>query len=163
MRRAKIIATLGPATATPAVLTGLLRAGVDVARLNLSHGDHAEHARVIAQTRRAAAALGRPVAILVDLRGSKARIGRLLGGRPVTLRRGDTVTLTPRDVPGRPGLIPTSLGRLGRDVRRGDAILIDDGRIELSVVRARGRDVVCRVITGGLLLEHKGMNLPGTD
>ena len=163
MRRAKIIATLGPATATPGMLTGLLRAGVDVARLNLSHGDHAEHARVIARTRRAAEALGRPIAILADLQGSKARIGRLHGGRPVPLRRGEIVTLTPRDVPGRPGLIPTTFRRLGRDVRRGDPILLDDGRIELSVVRVRGQDVVCRVITGGLLLENKGMNLPGTD
>ncbi|OLD66519.1 MAG: pyruvate kinase [Acidobacteria bacterium 13_1_40CM_2_68_10] len=163
MRRAKIIATLGPATAAPGVLAGLLRAGVDVARLNLSHGDHAEHARVIARTRRAAEALGRPIAILADLQGSKARIGRLHGGRPVPLRRGEIVTLTPRDVPGRPGLIPTTFRRLGRDVRRGDPILLDDGRIELSVVRVRGQDVVCRVITGGLLLENKGMNLPGTD
>ena len=163
MRRAKIIATLGPATAAPGVLAGLLRAGVDVARLNLSHGDHSEHARVIARTRRAAEALGRPIAILADLQGSKARIGRLHGGRPVPLRRGEIVTLTPRDVPGRPGLIPTTFRRLGRDVRRGDPILLDDGRIELSVVRVRGQDVVCRVITGGLLLENKGMNLPGTD
>ena len=163
MRLAKIIATLGPATATPGMLTGLLRAGVDVARLNLSHGDHAEHARVIARTRRAAEALGRPIAILADLQGSKARIGRLHGGRPVPLRRGEYVTLTPRDVPGRRGLIPTTFRRLGRDVRRGDPILLDDGRIELAVVRVRGGDVVCRVIIGGLLLEHKGMNLPGTD
>src|SRR2546426_6617603 len=163
MRRAKIIATLGPATAAPGVLAGLLRAGVDVARLNRSHGDHAEHARVIARPGRAAEALGRPIAILADLQGSKARIGRLHGGRPVPLRRGEYVTLTPRDVPGRPGLIPTTFRRLGRDVRRGDPILLDDGRIELAVVRVRGHDVVCRVIIGGLLLEHKGMNLPGTD
>src|SRR3989442_2446164 len=163
MRRAKIIATLGPATAAPGVLAGLLRAGVDVARLNLSHGDHAEHARVIARTGRAAEALGRPIAILADLQGSKARIGRLHGGRPGPRRRGEIVTLAPGDVPGRPGLIPTTFRRLGRDVRRGDPILLDDGRIELSVVRVRGQDVVCRVITGGLLLENKGMNLPGTD
>ena len=114
MRRAKIIATLGPATATPGMLAGLLRAGVDVARLNLSHGDHADHARVIARTRRAAAAIGRPVAILADLQGAKARIGRFLGGRPLTLRRGETVTLTPRNVPGRPGLIPMSFREIGR-------------------------------------------------
>jgi pyruvate kinase len=163
MRRTKIIATLGPATATPAALARLLRAGVDVARLNLSHGDHAAHARTIAETRRAAAHMGRPVAVLVDLQGSKARVGALAGGRPLVLRRGDVVTLTSRKVPGRPGLIPTSHRDLGRDVRRGDPILLDDGRIELAVLRSRGEDVIVRVVAGGLLREHKGMNLPGTD
>ncbi len=162
MRRTKIIATLGPATATPGALAGLLRAGADVARLNMSHGDHAGHARVIAETRRAATVLGRPVAILADLQGSKARIGRLAGGGPLPLRRGETLTLTSRRVYGLPGLIPTSHRRLGGEVRRGDPILIDDGRIELVVLRRRGEDVACRVVTGGLLLEHKGMNLPGT-
>jgi len=132
MRRTKIIATLGPATATPAALAGLLRAGVDVARINMSHGDHAGHARAIAETRRAAADLGRPVAVLADLQGSKARVGALAGGRPLVLRRGDVVTLTSRSVPVRPGLIPTSHRSLGRDVRRGDPILLDDGRIELD-------------------------------
>ncbi|HYS05021.1 MAG TPA: pyruvate kinase [Candidatus Dormibacteraeota bacterium] len=163
MRRTKIIATLGPATATPTALTGLLRAGVDVVRLNMSHGDHAAHARAIATTRRAAADLGRPVAVLADLQGSKGRVGSLAGGRPLVLRRGDVVTLTPRRVPGRPGLIPTSHRGLARDVRRGDPILLDDGRIELIVLRSRGQDVVVRVLAGGLLHEHKGMNLPGTD
>src|SRR2546426_7032462 len=108
MRRAKIIATLGPATAAPGVLAGLLRAGVDVARLNLSHGDHADHARVIARTRRAAAAIGRPVAILADLQGAKARIGRFLGGRPLTLRRGENLTPPPPGGPRRPRPLPTS-------------------------------------------------------
>ncbi|HKB08855.1 MAG TPA: pyruvate kinase [Candidatus Polarisedimenticolia bacterium] len=163
MRRAKIVATLGPATSAPGMLAGLLRAGADVVRLNLSHGDHAEHARVIHNTRRAAEALGRAVPIIADLQGSKARVGHLAEGRPLPLRRGEIVTLTPRDIAGRPGLIPISLGSLARDVSRGDPILLDDGRIELSVLRNRGRDVVCRVMNGGLLLQHKGMNLPGTD
>src|SRR3989442_13834626 len=108
MRRTKIIATLGPATATPTALAGLLRAGADVVRLNMSHGDHAAHARAIAMTRRAAADLGRPVAVLADLQGSKGRVGAMAGGRPLVLRRGDVVTLTPRRVPARPGPIPTS-------------------------------------------------------
>jgi len=161
-RRTKIIATLGPAVEAPGVLLSLFRSGVDVARLNLSHGTHAEHARVITLARRAAAAAGRAVAILADLQGSKARVGPLAGGGPIRLARGEIVTLTPRPVPGRPGLIPTSSRSLARDVRRGDPILIDDGRLELSVVRARGADVRCRVITGGLLHEHKGINLPRT-
>jgi pyruvate kinase len=159
-RRTKIIATLGPAVEGPRALGILLRAGVDVARLNLSHGTHADHARVISRVRRAAAATGRVVALLADLQGSKARIGLLPGGRPIRLQRGDLVTLTPRNVTGRPGLIPTSYRLLARDVRRGDPILLDDGRLELSVLRTRGGDVQCRVVTGGLLLEHKGMNLP---
>jgi len=163
MRRAKIIATLGPATSAPGTLAALLRAGVDVARLNLSHGNHSEHARAMTRVRRAAAALGRPVAILADLQGPKARIGRLRDGRPLPLRRGEIIALTPRNVPGRPGLLPISFRRLARDVRRGDPILLDDGRIELSVLRTRGDEVVCRVIAGGLLLENKGMNLPGTE
>ena len=163
MRRTKIIATLGPAVEGPEALGSLLRAGVDVARLNLAHGTHADHARVISRLRRAAGATGRAVALLADLQGSKARIGLLAGGGPVRLQRGDLVTLTPRNVPGRPGLIPTSCRRLARDVRRGDPILLDDGRLDLTVARVRGDDVVCRVVTGGLLLEHKGMNLPRTS
>jgi pyruvate kinase len=163
MRRTKIIATLGPSTATPAAIAGLLRAGVDVARLNLSHGDHAGHARVIAEARRAASDLGRPLALLADLQGAKTRIGPLAGGRPLSLRRGDLVTLTPRRVQGRPGLVPISRRRLGHEVRHGDPVLIDDGRIELTVLRHKGDDVSCRVVTGGLLQEHKGVNLPGRE
>ncbi len=163
MRRTKIIATLGPAVEGPGALAALLRAGVDVARLNLSHGTHADHARVISRMRRAAGAAGRPVALLADLQGSKARVGLLAGGGPLRLQRGDLVTLTPRNVSGRPGLIPTSCRRLARDVRPGDPILLDDGRLDLAVARVRGDDVVCRVVTGGLLLEHKGMNLPRTS
>ncbi|HEU4403309.1 MAG TPA: pyruvate kinase [Candidatus Polarisedimenticolia bacterium] len=162
MRRTKIIATLGPSSTEPRVLLSLLRAGVDVARLNLSHGTHAGHARVIAALRRAAAVTGRAVAILADLQGPKARIGRLPGHQPVRLRSGESVTLSPRSPGRRPGVIPTSCRTLARDVRRGDPILLDDGRLELRVLRARGGDVLCRVVSGGLLLENKGMNLPLT-
>ncbi len=160
MRHTKIIATLGPASTEPRVLAALVRAGIDVARLNLSHGTHADHARVITRLRRAASELGRAVAILVDLQGPKARVGRLAGGQPLRLRAGENVVITPRRVLGGAGLIPTSYGFLARDVRPGDAILLDDGRMDLRVLRVRGRDVHCRVVTGGLLLENKGMNLP---
>jgi pyruvate kinase len=163
LRRTKIIATLGPVSTGPRILLSLLRAGVDVARLNLSHGTHAEHARVIANLRGAASTLGRAVAVLVDLQGPKARTGRLAGGRPVRLRRGATIVLTPRRSSATgPGAIPTSCRSLARDVAPGEPILLDDGRMELKVLRTRGRDVVCRVVTGGLLLENKGMNLPLT-
>jgi len=163
LRRTKIIATLGPAVGGPEELAALVRAGIDVARLNLSHGSSAGHARAMARVRRAAAEAGRVVALLADLQGSKARIGLLPGGGSVRLQRGERLTLTPRKVAGRPGLIPTSYRRLARDVRRGDPILLDDGRLELTVLRTRGDEVVCRVVTGGLLLEHKGMNLPRTS
>jgi len=162
MRLTKIIATLGPASSEPRVLAALLRAGVDVVRLNLSHGTRAGHARAIALVRSTAAEVGRETAVLADLQGPKARVGRLDGGRPLRLKAGEKVVLTPRDVPGRRGLIPTSHRSLARDVRRGDPILLDDGRMELRVTGTRGRDVLCRVVTGGLLLEHKGMNLPTT-
>jgi len=160
VRHTKIIATLGPAVTDERLLLALVRSGADVARLNLSHGTHAEHARVIARLRRAAALTGRAVAILVDLQGPKARIGRLAGGGPLRLRPGETVVLTPRRMLGRPGLIPTSHRSLARDVHPGDPILLDDGRMELRALRARGRDLLCRVVVGGDLLEHKGMNLP---
>jgi pyruvate kinase len=162
MRRAKIIATLGPASTGPRVLAALLRAGVDVARLNLSHGTRAGHARVIAEVRRQAAALGRPVAILADLQGPKARVGALRGGGPLRLTAGERVVLTPDRLTGRPGLIPTTCRTLARDVRPGDPILLDDGRMELRVARSRGRELIARVVIGGDLLEHKGMNLPLT-
>ncbi len=158
MRLTKIIATLGPASTEPRALAALLRAGTDVARLNLSHGTHAGHARVVRRLRRAAAEAGRTVAILVDLQGRKARIGRLV--QPLRLAPGDTVTLTHRDLAGRPGLVPTTHRSLADDVGPGDPILLDDGRIELRVMGTRRGDVRCRVVSGGTLLEHKGINLP---
>jgi pyruvate kinase len=133
-----------------------------VARINLSHGTHAEAARALADLRRAAGDLGRPVAALVDLQGSKARIGGLAGGRPVRLRAGERITLTGPVGTLAPRAVATTHSSLARDVHPGDPILLDDGRMELRAVRRRGRDLVCRVVTGGLLLEHKGMNLPRT-
>jgi pyruvate kinase len=162
MRLTRIIATLGPASSEPRVLTALLRAGVDVARLNMSHGTHASHARVIRNLRAVAGEAGRRVGLLVDLQGRKVRIGRLVDGGPLRLRAGERVTLTPRAIVGRAGLLPTTCPTLALDVRPGDPILLDDGRMELRAERRRGRDVQCRVVSGGLLGEHKGMNLPET-
>ncbi len=162
MRLTKIIATMGPSCASPGVLGRVIRAGVDVVRINLSHGTHAGHARAITAARRAAARGGRAVALLADLQGPKVRIGRLEGGGPLTLRRGDTVILSSGRGRGRPGVIPVSHRGLASDVGRDDPILIDDGKLELRVLRTRGRDVQCRVITGGPLHERKGVNLPLT-
>ena len=162
MRLSRIIATLGPASNDSRVLVSMLRAGVDVARLNLSHGTHRGHSRVIRRLRAAARQLDRRIAILVDLQGPKVRIGRLADGGPVRLRVGETLTLTPRNIAGRPGLLPTTCRTLARDVSPGDPILLDDGRMEIRVLRTHGQEVRCKVMIGGLLLEHKGMNLPLT-
>ena len=161
VRRAKIICTIGPACNTEAMLRDLMRLGMDVARLNFSHGTHAEHTRNIARLRRAARLERRSICILQDLQGPKIRTGSLKGHEPVTLKTGSRVTITPRDISGTSTLIPTTFEGLAREVRAGARILVSDGLIELSVTRVRGDDVECEVINGGVLAEHQGINLPG--
>src|SRR5262245_48991000 len=158
LRRTRIVATVGPASCAPAALEALVRAGVNVFRLNLSHGSHDDHREYHARIRAAAGAA--PVAVLADLCGPKVRVGRFPGG-PVTLRAGESVVVTTRDVPGEPGLIPSQYAELAKDVRPGDHILIDDGLLELRAERTDGTDVLCTVLTGGVLKERKGINLPG--
>ncbi len=160
-RRAKIVCTLGPATDGPGGLTSLLEAGMDVARLNFSHGSHGEHARRLARLRRAARACGRTVAVLLDLQGPKIRTGDLEGGKRVWLERGAALTLTTRPLAGNSRLISTTFRDLPHQVRRGSRILLSDGLIELAVERVRGQDVGCRIVNGGELGEHQGINLPG--
>jgi pyruvate kinase len=160
VRRAKIVATIGPASRDPAVLERLILAGVDVVRLNFSHGEPQEHLAVAERARAIAAAADRPLAILQDLSGPKIRTGRVR--EPIELRDGEGVVITTDEsVEGRPGLISTSYDPLPRDVRPGDRILLDDGRLELRVQRTSGEEVECVVVHGGLLTSHKGMNLPG--
>ena len=160
MRRSKIVATIGPASRDRAVLEPLLLAGVDVIRLNFSHGEHHEHLAVARAAREIAQAADRPLAILQDLSGPKIRTGRV--AQPVELRDGETVRITTDEsVEGRPGLISTSYDPLPQDVKPGDRILLDDGHIELRVVRTAAHEVECLVVHGGLLKSHKGMNLPG--
>jgi pyruvate kinase len=159
-RRTKIVATVGPASRDPAVIEQLIRAGVNVFRLNLSHGSHDEHRENFTRVRAAAATLGEQIAVLADLCGPKIRVGKFAGGA-VTLTLGEAVTVTTRDVLGGPGLVPSQYAALARDVRPGDHILIDDGLLELRVVATDGTDVRCEVVTGGLLKDRKGMNLPG--
>src|SRR5579884_3729768 len=161
-RRTKIVATLGPATSTAERIEALLRAGVDVVRLNFSHGDHAEHAALHASVRARASALGRPVAIMQDLQGPKIRVGALEGGRPISLADGAELTITAEPgVVGRPGLVSTTYAHLPEDVRPGDRVLLDDGLLELRVVATEPPLVQTVVVHGGLLGEHKGINLPG--
>ncbi|HZY90203.1 MAG TPA: pyruvate kinase [Gemmataceae bacterium] len=159
-RRTKIVATVGPASREAHTLEALIRAGVDVFRLNLSHGDHAEHRTCFERVRAAAAAAGEPVAVLADLCGPKVRVGRFAGGR-VTLAPGERITVTTRPVEGGPGLVPSQYAALADDVRPGDRILCDDGLIELRVESVAGTEVACVVLAGGVLKDRKGMNLPG--
>ncbi len=160
MRRAKIIATIGPASRSPELLRALILAGVDVMRVNMSHGTHESHAETIRNSRQIASELNRPLAILLDLSGPKIRTGLLIDHKPVTLHAGQELTITTRDVAGDSSVIATSYTNLPKDVTLGDRILFADGLIELRVEKVTGTDVICRVINGGELGEKKGINLP---
>ncbi|MBE0509926.1 MAG: pyruvate kinase [Chromatiales bacterium] len=160
-RRTKIVATLGPASNSPEMVEKLLKAGVDVVRLNLSHGDHAQHREMFTLVRSTAATLGRHVAILMDLCGPKIRTGRFPDGE-ITLKTRQKVVVTTRDVLGQDGLIPSQYRNLHKDVNPGERILLDDGNLELAIDSIEEREIHCRVITGGVLRNHKGMNLPGS-
>jgi pyruvate kinase len=161
-RKAKIVCTLGPASNSEAVLRDLMRLGMDVARLNFSHSTHEEHARMIDRIRKVAGREGRTICILQDLQGPKIRTGRLKYRTPVALKSGSHVTITPRDIAGTASLISTTFKTLAQEVEPGSRILLADGLIELRVRAIHGEDVECEVVNGGLLGEHKGINLPGT-
>ncbi len=160
--KTRIVATIGPASASPEVMVELLRAGMDVARINFSHGDFDGHARVIAGLRDAAARTGRRLAIMADLPGPKMRLG-LIAGEPVELRRGETFTLTTRETVGDASGASVDFERLPQVVRPGAALFLNDGLIQLEVERVSPDDVVCRVVAGGELRSRKGLNVPGLD
>ncbi len=160
-RRAKIICTIGPSCNSIPIMTDLMRLGMDVARLNFSHGTHEDHAHNIERLRRTAEKENRTICILQDLQGPKIRTRRLKNHAPVLLKAGSKVTITPRDVPGTAVLISTTFASMAREVRPGARILLSDGLIELRVTGLRGEDVECEVINGGMLGEHQGINLPG--
>ena len=160
MRRAKIVCTIGPATAGPVQLRTLVEAGMDVARLNLSHGSYADHEQVYLDVRRASDETGRGVAVLVDLQGPKIRLGRFASG-PVTLSAGDGLVITTEDVPGDAHEVSTTYAGLPGDVSAGDSVLVDDGKVVLEVVGVDGPRVRTKVVEGGKLSDHKGLNLPG--
>ena len=161
-RRAKIIATLGPASQSPAMMRALLLSGMDVARFNFSHGGPLVHAPFIQSLREVAQELGNPVAILQDLQGPKIRTGGLASGA-VELIAGRPFTLTTRAVPGDENEVATTYGALPRDCRKGDTILLDDGNLSLSVESTTETDVRCVVVDGGILKTNKGINLPGVN
>ncbi|MDR2896033.1 MAG: pyruvate kinase, partial [Propionibacteriaceae bacterium] len=160
MRRAKIVVTLGPATASVERLSELLNAGMDVARINMSHGDHAGHEQDIVQLRAACQATGKACSVFIDLQGPKIRLATFANG-PVTLTPGDTFTITNRDVPGDQQICGTTFAGLPQDVSVGDSILIDDGKVQLEATSVTDTDVVCKVVVGGPVSDHKGINLPG--
>jgi pyruvate kinase len=161
MRRTKIVATIGPASRDPRVLERLVQAGVNVLRLNFSHGSHSEHAQVVKAAREIEARLGQPLALLQDLSGPKIRTGRVAGGE-IELRDGARVAIsTDVSVEGTPELISTTYRALPLDVKEGDRILLDDGNLELRVVEVSRDRVECEVVDGGALRSNKGMNLPG--
>jgi len=160
--KTRIVATIGPASSSPEVIADLLRAGMDVARLNFSHGDFDSHARVIADLRAAAGQTGLRLAIMADLPGPKMRIGTI-AGEPVELRRGDEFTLTTRAVDGDASGASVTFERLPQVARSGAALFLNDGMIQLEVERVSGQDVACRVVVGGELRSRKGLNLPGID
>src|SRR5256712_1170725 len=158
IRRTKIVATLGPATGTPEGIAGLIGAGVNVIRVNSSRGPREERARWLAGVREAAAAADVAVAVLVDLQGPRIRVGKLAA--PRVLRAGETVVYAPEDI-ARDDELPTTYADLATDVRLGARILLDDGLLSLEVTRIVAPRVEGRVVDGGTLTSHKGMNLPG--
>lgn len=156
----KIVCTLGPATNTNAIIESLIRRGMDVARLNLSHGKLTEHARLIKKIRTLNRRLGSHVAILMDLPGPKYRTGEMRDGQAI-LEKGSEVTLTTRRVPGTSEIVSINLSTLPQDARVGRIILVDDGAIHLKVLEVRDTDVVCKVLVGGILTQGRGVVLPG--
>jgi pyruvate kinase len=160
-RHSKIVCTIGPATRAPRMIRKLFQAGLDVARLNFSHGTHEEHAATIAALRGESVRLEKPVAILADLQGPKIRTGALAGGGTVTLRTGQRFVITTSRILGDSTRVNTTFRPLPREVKKGDRILLSDGLIELRVEKATNHEVICQVENGGVLGENKGINLPG--
>jgi pyruvate kinase len=159
-RRAKIVCTLGPATSSLEQITALVESGMDVARLNFSHGEHAHHATAYQRVRQASDSTGHAVAVLADLQGPKIRLGTFTDG-PVEWPTGTQVCITVEDVPGTAERVSTTYKDLANDVRVGDRLLVDDGKLALTVVRVEGPDVICLVVEGGPVSNNKGLSLPG--
>jgi len=160
--KTKIVATIGPASESPDMLERLIRAGMNVARINFSHGDFSGHRERITRIRAAARATRQRVAIMADLPGPKMRIG-MLDAEPIVLDPGDRFTLTTEDIVGTSERVSVSFARLPQVVKRGDRLFLNDGLVQLQVERVAGTEVECRVDVGGELRSRKGLNLPGID
>ena len=162
IRKTKIIATLGPSSSSPQIITRLMKAGVDLFRLNFSHGSHEEKTLLIQTIRSLSSRNGKIIGILADLQGPKIRTGRMENGA-IQLIKGERLDITTEDVIGRPGKISTIYKALPQDVKHGSRILLDDGNIELKVTSVNGNTVHCSIVEGGILKDLKGINLPGVD
>ncbi|HIJ41997.1 MAG TPA: pyruvate kinase, partial [Deltaproteobacteria bacterium] len=159
-RKTKIVCTIGPASSSRKMLKKLILAGMNVARLNFSHGTHEEHRKVFERIRSLAKSLNRPVGVMQDLQGPKIRTGKIKGGSLV-LKAGEEFVITSRRILGEPGIVSTTYGGIIKDLDKGHAILIDDGLMELKVLGKNKTNLTCKVVTGGILHESKGINLPG--
>jgi pyruvate kinase len=162
MRRAKILATLGPSSNTQSIIESMITSGVNAVRINMSHGSHETHTEAINAARSAAQKLGIPLSILVDLSGPKIRTRTLLNGLPVELKAGELITITTRDIVGTAQEVSTNFAELPAAVKPETMILLDDGALELRVEEVNGTEVICRIVVGGWLSERKGINLPNT-
>src|SRR3954466_954128 len=162
LHKTKIVATIGPASESPEMLERLIRAGLNVARLNFSHGEFAKHAEVVNRIRAASQATGRRVAIMADLPGPKMRLGKI-DPEPIQLVPGDKFTLTNEDIVGNAERVSTTFEALPRVVKPGDRLFLNDGLVQLVVERVTGSDVKCTVAVGGEMRSRKGLNLPGID
>ncbi|WP_174566260.1 pyruvate kinase [Nocardia pseudovaccinii] len=162
MRRTKIVCTLGPATATEERIRELVESGMDVARLNFSHGEHSDHAENYKKVRQASDHVGRAVGILADLQGPKIRLGRFTEGKTIWAN-GEEVRITVDEIDGTHDRVSTTYKELAKDAKPGDRLLIDDGKVGVTVIRVEGNDVVCRVTEGGPVSNNKGVSLPGMD
>lgn len=163
MKKTKIVCTLGPASADESVMEDMLRAGMNVARFNFSHGTHENHAKMIATFRRVRDRLKLPAAVMLDTKGPEIRIGSFAGGKPVTLTEGATFTLTTvQDTIGDAEHVSVTYKDLPVELKAGNRVLIDDGRVEMTVTATTPTDVICRVDVGGEISDHKGVNIPNT-
>ncbi|MBI5201408.1 MAG: pyruvate kinase, partial [Elusimicrobia bacterium] len=162
-KHTKILATLGPASSSPLVLKALIEGGVNAVRLNCSHASLDELTRSVQLIRRTSRQMKTPITITMDLQGPRLRTGRLRNGEPVMLKAGSRITITTDDVPGTDQLISTNYRDLPNKVTKGSKILLDEGNLELQVLKPNSHQVTCEVVVGGLLKEHKGINLPRID
>ncbi|MDE1977251.1 MAG: pyruvate kinase, partial [Elusimicrobia bacterium] len=162
-KRTKILATLGPASANPKTMKALVQAGVNAFRLNCSHASMSELSRDVRLIRQISASCDKACAIVLDLQGPRLRVGRLRDGGPVSLKRGERIRIVTNDIAGTQAEISTSFRGLPKAVSKGSRILVDDGSLVLEVLKVSSGRVDCEIIVGGLLKEHKGLNLPGAD
>lgn len=160
-RRAKIICTIGPASDSELQISAMIKAGMDVARINFSHGSHQYYAEIIQRIRRVASKTGKAVAIMQDLQGPRIRVGTLTDGHPIELVTGDSIVITTETVEGNSKRVSTNYRGLPQDVETGDTLLLDDGKLELQVISVKDTEIINRVEVGGQLKAHKGINLPG--